>query len=155
VGKIDSSCPDLKLVQEAQKSIEVELTWTVRFRFNRPDLDVLCRVVGDELRRLFNPKKPLFIETHGACSGNPGPGGWGCIVFQENRKLEAYGSDAATSNNTMELFAINEALKFFPDVRALVLIESDTSREDEFEERIHKELKRVEDEKWRARGKKW
>lgn len=60
-------------------------------------------------------QKPAVIAyTDGACSGNPGPGGWG--VYMENgtttRKL--YGSEAATTNNRMELMAAIKALEFFP-----------------------------------------
>ena len=51
------------------------------------------------------PRKHVDIYTDGACSGNPGPGGWGCIlVFGPHRK-ELSGFMAGTTNNRMEMFA--------------------------------------------------
>ncbi len=53
----------------------------------------------------------VIIYTDGACSGNPGPGGWGSILmYQENRK-EISGGRKDTTNNVMELTAVIEALK--------------------------------------------
>ena len=47
------------------------------------------------------PRKLVTIYTDGACSGNPGPGGWGCILkFREHRK-EMSGYMADTTNNRM------------------------------------------------------
>lgn len=53
----------------------------------------------------------LLIYTDGACSGNPGPGGWGAIVADEERVVELGGGQARTTNNRMELKAVIEALK--------------------------------------------
>ncbi len=53
----------------------------------------------------------VTIYTDGACSGNPGPGGYGAIlIFGENRK-EISGGKESTTNNVMELSAVIEALK--------------------------------------------
>lgn len=53
----------------------------------------------------------VTIYTDGACSGNPGPGGWGAIlIFGENTK-EISGGKKDTTNNVMELTAVIEALK--------------------------------------------
>jgi ribonuclease HI len=53
----------------------------------------------------------VAIWTDGACSGNPGPGGWGAILtFGDNRK-ELSGGDPATTNNRMELMAAIQALE--------------------------------------------
>ncbi|HEX3808497.1 MAG TPA: ribonuclease HI [Rhizomicrobium sp.] len=49
--------------------------------------------------------------TDGACSGNPGPGGWGAILRSGNREREISGGEAATTNNRMELMAAIQALK--------------------------------------------
>jgi ribonuclease HI len=51
------------------------------------------------------------IYTDGACSGNPGPGGWGAILRYDGREKELFGYDAATTNNRMELMAVIEALR--------------------------------------------
>ncbi|MBL8537831.1 MAG: ribonuclease HI [Hyphomonadaceae bacterium] len=50
------------------------------------------------------------IWTDGACSGNPGPGGWGAILHYAGVEKEISGADASTTNNRMELSAAIEAL---------------------------------------------
>lgn len=54
--------------------------------------------------------KRVMIYTDGACSGNPGPGGWGAILIYKEKKLELSGFEAHTTNNRMELLAPIEAL---------------------------------------------
>ena len=54
--------------------------------------------------------KRVLVYTDGACSGNPGPGGWGAVlVYGENRR-EMSGGEEHTTNNRMELTAVIEAL---------------------------------------------
>ena len=55
--------------------------------------------------------KRVVIHTDGACSGNPGPGGWGAILQFAGKERELSGGDPATTNNRMELTAAIEALK--------------------------------------------
>ena len=60
--------------------------------------------------------KDVIIYTDGACSGNPGPGGWGCILFYTDSeanepKLEMSGGEPDTTNNRMELTAVIEGIK--------------------------------------------
>lgn len=55
--------------------------------------------------------KTVIIYTDGACSGNPGPGGWGAILDDMGIKTELSGGEANTTNNRMELTAVIEALK--------------------------------------------
>lgn len=55
--------------------------------------------------------KDVQIFTNGACSGNPGPGGWGAILRYKNTDKELNGYMALTTNNQMELTAAIEALK--------------------------------------------
>ena len=50
------------------------------------------------------------IWTDGACSGNPGPGGWGALLRYGNTEKELFGGQADTTNNQMELMAAIEAL---------------------------------------------
>ncbi len=59
----------------------------------------------------MNELKKVDIFTDGACSGNPGPGGWGAILRYGNHELELSGGDKSTTNNRMELTAVIEALK--------------------------------------------
>lgn len=56
------------------------------------------------------PMKKVTIYTDGACSGNPGPGGWAAILIYKDKKLELSGYEAHTTNNRMELLAPIEAL---------------------------------------------
>lgn len=53
----------------------------------------------------------VIIYTDGACSGNPGPGGWGSILMYQGNKKEISGGMKNTTNNVMELTAVIEALK--------------------------------------------
>ena len=53
----------------------------------------------------------VTIYTDGACSGNPGPGGWGAILMYKDYKKEISGGQKDTTNNVMELTAVIEALK--------------------------------------------
>ena len=55
--------------------------------------------------------KQVTFYTDGACSGNPGPGGWGAILIYGAHKRELSGGEADTTNNRMELTAVIEALK--------------------------------------------
>ena len=50
------------------------------------------------------------IWTDGACSGNPGPGGWGAVLKHGDVEKDISGAEAATTNNRMELMAVIEAL---------------------------------------------
>ena len=52
----------------------------------------------------------IQIWTDGACSGNPGPGGWGALIINNGHETELYGSESSTTNNRMELKAAIEAL---------------------------------------------
>lgn len=54
---------------------------------------------------------PLIIYTDGACSGNPGPGGWGALLQYNGREKEIWGGESETTNNRMELMAAIEALR--------------------------------------------
>ncbi len=53
----------------------------------------------------------VIIHTDGACSGNPGPGGWGALLQYGKHEKEIYGSESDTTNNRMEMMAAIQALK--------------------------------------------
>ena len=53
----------------------------------------------------------IEIFTDGACSGNPGPGGWGAILRKGDSEKELFGGEALTTNNRMEMMAVIEALR--------------------------------------------
>jgi ribonuclease HI len=54
--------------------------------------------------------KSVTIYTDGACSGNPGPGGWGAVLIYGDHEKELSGHEAETTNNRMEMQAVIEAL---------------------------------------------
>ncbi len=53
----------------------------------------------------------IDVFTDGACSGNPGPGGWGVLIIDGDERVELSGGAAETTNNRMEMLAVIEALK--------------------------------------------
>ena len=55
--------------------------------------------------------KTVEVFTDGACSGNPGPGGWGAILISGEHRKELSGGEAGTTNNRMELLAAISALE--------------------------------------------
>jgi ribonuclease HI len=56
-------------------------------------------------------KNPIVIYIDGACSGNPGPGGWGFFMSYNEHIKESYGGEINTTNNRMEIKAAIEAIK--------------------------------------------
>jgi ribonuclease HI len=59
----------------------------------------------------MEPETQVVVYTDGACSGNPGPGGWGAVLLYNNHRRELSGSDTETTNNRMEMQAVIEALE--------------------------------------------
>ena len=60
----------------------------------------------------MDSKKYIDIYTDGACSGNPGKGGWGVYLKIDNEEIQLNGAKDNTTNNRMELTAVIEALKY-------------------------------------------
>ena len=59
----------------------------------------------------YGTMKKIKLYTDGACSGNPGNGGWGYLLQYKNVQKENFGGSASTTNNQMELTAVIEGLK--------------------------------------------
>lgn len=59
--------------------------------------------------------KEVTIYTDGACSGNPGPGGWGAILMYGTHQKELSGGEPSTTNNRMELMAAIRALELLKE----------------------------------------
>ncbi len=70
--------------------------------------------------------KEVTIYTDGACSGNPGPGGWGAILMCEGKQKEISGASKQTTNNIMEITAVLEALRLLK-VECNVQVYSDSA----------------------------
>ena len=70
----------------------------------------------------------IYLFTDGACSGNPGPGGWACIaVLEDGRVLELGGRDGATTNNRMELGGVIAGLRAVRDIPGAAVVHSDST----------------------------
>ncbi len=76
-------------------------------------------ILGEEMKKLSSP--PVFIPAEitticaysdGACSGNPGAGGWGAVIIVNNKTIELSGGAAMTTNNRMELAGAIAALDY-------------------------------------------
>ncbi|MEM9233143.1 MAG: homoserine kinase [Pseudomonadota bacterium] len=86
------------------------------------------------LNRAHRHDQPFFVTgsdmieiyTDGACSGNPGPGGWGVLIKESGKERRLSGGAPATTNNRMELMGAIEALKAFPEGTALTLYTDST-----------------------------
>lgn len=66
--------------------------------------------------------KRVTIYTDGSCHGNPGPGGYAAIVFENGIVKEVHGSDFCTTNNRMELIAVIEGLKLLYEPSTVKII---------------------------------
>ena len=72
--------------------------------------------------------KGLIIYTDGACSGNPGPGGWGVLMQYEGREKTLNGGERETTNNRMELMAAIKALEAIkPNFKGAVTLWTDST----------------------------
>jgi ribonuclease HI len=90
----------------------------------------------------------LYAYTDGACSGNPGPGGWGALLIARDgntvvKQRELSGGEAETTNNRMELLAAINALKTLDRDTALTIITDSVYVKDGITKWIHG---------WKARG---
>ena len=65
--------------------------------------------------------KQVDLYTDGACSGNPGPGGWGCVLIYKGVEKELSGGEAETTNNRMELLAVINGLEALREPCAVTL----------------------------------
>jgi len=70
--------------------------------------------------------KKIILYTDGACSGNPGPGGWGAVLSYKNAKKQISGYDPDTTNNRMELTAVIKGLMCLKE-RCLVEVYTDSA----------------------------
>lgn len=90
-------------------------------------------------------RKKVIIYTDGACSGNPGPGGWGAILIYGERTRELSGGEGATTNQRMELTAVLQALKALKVKDWDVVVHSDSAY-------VVNAVKQGWLEKWRTNG---
>jgi ribonuclease HI len=70
-------------------------------------------------------QKQVKLSTDGACIGNPGPGGWACVLRFGDKAAEVFGCEPKSTNNRMELLAVIEGLKALKEP-CLVTISTDS-----------------------------
>ena len=75
---------------------------------------------------MSDENKKVVIYTDGACSGNPGPGGWGAILIYGEHRKEIKGGEAETTNNRMELIAAIRAIELI-NRRSEIELHTDSS----------------------------
>ncbi len=69
----------------------------------------------------------IIIYTDGACSGNPGAGGWGALIIQNAAdRVELFGGDKMTTNNQMEMMAVIKALEYVGSTSSSIELWSDS-----------------------------
>ena len=66
------------------------------------------------------------IYSDGACKGNPGPGGWGALIIEGDKKNEIFGGEANTTNNRMEILAVIMALKAINTISEITVFTDST-----------------------------
>jgi len=94
--------------------------------------------------------KDVIVYTDGACSGNPGPGGWGVLLISGKHRKELMGGLAETTNNQMELAAAIEGLTALKNPSHVTLYTDSTYVKDGITKWIHNWKKNG----WRTAGKK-
>ena len=91
------------------------------------------------------------VYTDGACRGNPGPGGWGAIIFRDNEEIELFDGDKITTNNQMEMMAAIKALEYLKDEDQKILLYTDS---DYLRQGITSWIVNWKNNNWRTAAKK-
>ena len=94
--------------------------------------------------------KKVKVFTDGACSGNPGPGGWGVLIIHNKKEKELFGGEEQTTNNRMELTAVIKALELLKNPSSLEITTDSTYVKDGITKWIHN----WKEKGWRTSNKK-
>jgi len=92
----------------------------------------------------------IKIYTDGACKGNPGVGGWGALILQDDKNIELFGGENETTNNRMELMAVIMALKEMSPTEELTIYTDSTY----VQKGISEWIKNWKLNNWRSSSKK-
>ena len=68
----------------------------------------------------------IKVYTDGACKGNPGQGGWGALILENDAEREIYGGESNTTNNRMELMAVIKALELLKEQKYITVFTDST-----------------------------
>ena len=93
----------------------------------------------------------IKVYTDGACRGNPGPGGWGAIIFRDNEEIELFDGDKMTTNNQMEMVAAIKALEYLKDEDQKIILYTDS---DYLRQGITSWIVNWKNNNWRTAAKK-
>ena len=93
----------------------------------------------------------IKVYTDGACRGNPGPGGWGAIIFRDNKEIELFDGDKMTTNNQMEMVAAIKALEYLKDEDQKIILYTDS---DYLRQGITSWIVNWKNNNWRTAAKK-
>ena len=88
--------------------------------------------------------KEVTIYTDGACSGNPGPGGWAAILIYRDKRAELSGYEAHTTNNRMELMAAIRGLRALKEPCAVRLYSDSIYLVNAFEKKVAGKLAKAQ-----------
>lgn len=94
------------------------------------------------------PLKHVQLITDGSCIGNPGPGGWACILRYGDKRREMFGSEPRTTNNRMELKAAVEGLSALKEPCQVAIVTDSNYLKHGINEWIH----RWKQNGWKTRG---
>ena len=86
---------------------------------------------------MIDDAKDIVIYTDGACSGNPGPGGWGALLSWKGYEKEIFGGELESTNNRMELMATIQALEILKRTGSIALYTDSTYVRDGITKWIH------------------
>ena len=86
---------------------------------------------------MIDDAKDIVIYTDGACSGNPGPGGWGALLSWKGYEKEIFGGELESTNNRMELMATIQALEILKRAGSIALYTDSTYVRDGITKWIH------------------
>lgn len=110
-GKTESS------LHESQAALAVcavldtlRAQWHLVYPYEKLNEGVSSGTAADGPRQTAADNTVLTIYTDGGCSGNPGPGGWGCVILDGEKETLLSGGEKSTTNNRMELMAAISAL---------------------------------------------
>ncbi|MBT5166141.1 MAG: ribonuclease HI [Nitrosomonadales bacterium] len=92
----------------------------------------------------------IKIYTDGACKGNPGVGGWGALILQDDKNIELFGGENETTNNRIELMAVIMALKEMSPSEELIIYTDSTY----VQKGISEWIKNWKLNNWRSSSKK-
>lgn len=101
---------EIRVLDSIRKKIELIYPFEEEKNIIAKRVEKIMETETKQQEFIFSDKEEIIIYTDGACSGNPGPGGWGCVVLADGTEYTASGGEPDTTNNRMELCAAIAAL---------------------------------------------